>query len=114
MLHEMKINDSAFDRMNKGLKKREYRVNDEKRKKVRVGDVIEFHKISNMEEKILMNVKKIEYYKTLEEAVTLHFEEDFRDRYNDIGSAVNSFFERGYYNKKEIKKYGIVVFCINN
>ena len=35
MLHRMKINDNAFDRMKKGIKKREYRVNDEKRQLVR-------------------------------------------------------------------------------
>ena len=31
MLHVMKVNDNAFERMKKGLKKREYRVNDKKK-----------------------------------------------------------------------------------
>ena len=38
----MEVNDSAFERMKKGIKKREYRVNNEKRKQIRIGDVIEF------------------------------------------------------------------------
>lgn len=40
MIHIMKISDNAFERMKKGIKKREYRVNDEKRRLVRVGDII--------------------------------------------------------------------------
>ena len=32
----MKINDNAFQRMNNGLKVREYRINDDKRRKVKI------------------------------------------------------------------------------
>ena len=110
MLHKMKINDNAFDRMKKGSKKREYRVNDEKRQFIRCGDIIEFAKISNPEETIVMDVKNIENYITLEEAVSSHFDEDFSDRHNDIKSTVASFYEKGYYTEKEVQKDGIVVF----
>ena len=72
MLHRMKINDNAFDRMKKGIKKREYRVNDEKRQLVRCDDIIEFEKLSNPEETILMDVKGIEKFLTLEEAISSH------------------------------------------
>lgn len=112
MLHKMKINDSAFERMKKGIKKREYRVNDEKRKLVRCDDIIEFQSLSNPEETIQMDVKKIEKFKTLEEAIASHFEEDFSDRHKDIESAADSFYEKGYYTKEEIEKNGIVVFEI--
>ena len=40
MIHNMKINDSAF-----------------KRRKIQIGDIIEFHKISNPEDIIEMKVK---------------------------------------------------------
>lgn len=112
MKHIMKINDSAFERMKKGTKKREYRVNDEKRKQVRIGDIIEFQKISNQDEKILMDVKEIELYNSLEDAICSHFEEDFSNRHSDINSAINSFYEKGYYDKEEIDKNGMIVFKI--
>lgn len=112
MKHTMKINDNAFERMKKGTKKREYRVNDEKRQQIRVGDIIEFHKISNPEEKILMDVKCIDCFKSLEEAISSHFEEDFSDRHSDIESTVNSFYQKGYCNDEEIKDNGMVVFEI--
>lgn len=110
MIHVMKLNDNAFERMKKGIKKREYRINDEKRQQVRIGDVIEFHKISNPEEKIQMDVNAIKKYKYLEDAVKEHFEEDFSDRYANIESAVNSFYQRGYYTLSEVDEYGVVVF----
>lgn len=112
MIHTMKINDDAFERMKKGTKKREYRVNDEKRKLVRVGDIIEFQKTSNQEEKIKMEVKKINCFHSLNEAVSFHFDEDFSDRHSDIESAVNSFYQKGYCTKEEIEKLGMVVFTI--
>ena len=112
MLHRMKINDNAFERMKKGIKKREYRVNDEKRKLVRVGDIIEFQKISNQEEKIQMDVKDVNYFDSLNDAISLHFDEDFSDRHSDIESTVNSFYQKGYCTEEEIEKNGMVVFEI--
>lgn len=112
MLHRMKLNDSAFDRMKKGIKKREYRVNDEKRQLVRCDDVIEFEKLSNPEETILMDVKGVEKFATLEEAVSSHFDEDFSDRHTNVKSTVDSFYQKGYYTEDEIQKNGMVVFEI--
>ncbi len=114
MLHKMKLNDSAFERMKNKEKKREYRVNDEKRKLVRVGDIIEFSKLSNEEEKILMDVNNIENFNSLEDAISSHFEEDFSNRHPDFQSACNSFYQKGYYSKEEIKENGIVVFEVKN
>lgn len=112
MKHIMKINDSAFERMTNGTKIREYRVNDEKRKIVRIGDVIEFQKLSNPNEKILMDVKEIELYSSLEDAVSTHFDKDFSTRYIDVDSVVNSFYQNGYCQQTEIEKNGVVVFKI--
>ena len=106
----MKLNDNAFKRMKNGTKKREYRVTDEKRKLVRCDDVIEFQNLANPEEKILMDVKNIETYKTLEEAISEHFDEDFRDRHKDIKSTIDSFHK--YYTDEEIKENGMIVFEI--
>ncbi len=38
----MKLNAQAFERIKQGKKKREYRINDDKRKQVSVGDIIIF------------------------------------------------------------------------
>lgn len=110
--HQMKLNDNAFDRMKKGDKKREYRVNDEKRKKVKIGDIISFRKLPDLNEKLDMLVTGVHAYKDFKEAVTPYFDEDFSARHNDIDSLVESFYSKGYYNKDEVEKYGTVVFTL--
>lgn len=109
MKHIMHLNDSPFDRMKSGNKKREYRVNDEKRKLVRVGDVIEFHRMSDDEDILLMDVVNIEVYSSLEEAIEKHFDEDFKERHEDILSAVNTFLDKSYMSDEEINENGVVV-----
>lgn len=112
MKHVMKINNHAFEKMKKGIKKREYRVNDEKRQQVRIGDIIEFQNVSNPEEKILMDIKQVNYFKSLEDAISSHFEEDFSETNSNIESAVHSFYQKGYCSKEEVEKNGIVIFEI--
>lgn len=106
----MRLHESPFLRMKNGEKIREYRVNDEKRQQIRKGDVIEFRKYPEENETILMEVKEIEHYNTLEEAITAHFETDFQSRYSSISDVVKSF--QKFYTPEEIKKYGIVVYQV--
>lgn len=112
MQHTMKLNQNAFERMKQGIKRREYRVNDEKRQKIKVGDTIEFQKLPDLKEKILMDVEEIELYNTLEDAISSHFKDDFENRYTNINNTVNSFYKNGYCTKEEIKKYGMIVLKI--
>ncbi len=110
--HQMKLNANAFDRMKNGSKKREYRVNDEKRRKVKMGDIITFRKLPDLNEKLDMLVNDVQVYTDFKEAVTSYFDEDFSDRYDDINSLVESFYSKGYYDKDEVEKYGTVVFTL--
>jgi len=112
MIHNMKINDNAFQRMNNGTKVREYRINDEKRRKVQIGDIIEFHKISNPEDIIEMKVHDITTYATIKEAIKKYFDKDFSSRHKDIDSTVQSFYDRGFLTQEEEEKYGMVIFHI--
>ena len=50
MEHIMKLNAAIFEDVKSGKKRREYRLNDEKRKLVRVGDTIRFLKLPNLYE----------------------------------------------------------------
>ena len=111
-MHEMKLNSSAFDRMKNGIKKREYRVNDEKRRKVKRGDIITFRRLPNLDETLEMIVTKVEVFNNFKEAVMPYYEEDFSDRYKSIEELVESFYSRGYYDKDEVEKHGTVVFTL--
>mgnify|MGYP004553207513 FL=1 len=59
MEHIMKLFESDFDNLKSGKKKREYRLNDDKRKQVRIGDTIRFLKLPNLEEEFVVDVKNI-------------------------------------------------------
>ena len=48
MLHKMKLNESPFERIKNGTKTIEFRLYDEKRQQVKVGDQIEFSKLPNV------------------------------------------------------------------
>ena len=59
MLHKMKLNESPFERIKNGTKTIEFRLYDEKRQKIKVGDKIEFSKLPDLDEKILVEVLDI-------------------------------------------------------
>ena len=56
MIHQMKLNDDPFERIKNGTKTIEFRLYDEKRRKVKIGDKIEFSKLPDLQEKILVDV----------------------------------------------------------
>ena len=59
MLHKMKLNESPFDRIKNGTKTVEFRLYDEKRKQIKVGDQIEFSKLPDLQEKLLVDEEEI-------------------------------------------------------
>lgn len=69
LTHKLFLQQKYFDLIQKGLKTIELRLNDEKRKKIKVGDLIYFH--PNDEKENILNVKviKIHKSKTFEELI---------------------------------------------
>ena len=57
MEHTMKLYKSDFNDLKSGKKKREYRLNDDKRKLVRIGDTIRFLKLPNLDEEFVVDAK---------------------------------------------------------
>lgn len=74
MLHKMKLNKDPFERIKNGTKKVEFRLYDEKRKQIKVGDKIEFSKLPDLEEKLLVDV------------VELHREDKFENLFKRLYS----------------------------
>jgi ASC-1-like (ASCH) protein len=104
--HEMKLHTSPFEKIKSGAKTIELRLFDEKRQKIKVGDVITFTNNSNGE-KLRATVKKLHRFDT------------FADLYKslpllqcgytaeDVDQAHPSDMEQ-YYSVDEQKKYGVV------
>lgn len=76
MLHKMKLNESPFERVKNRTKTIEFRLYDEKRSQIEIGDKIEFTKLPESQEIIL--VEALELYK--EET----FEQLFRKFYTEM------------------------------
>ena len=101
MLHKMKLNESPFERIKNGTKTIEFRLFDEKRQQIKVGDQIEFSKLPDLKEKLLVDVSELYREET--------FEELFKKLYNDekeIKRKVESMYQ--YYSQDKEEKYGVI------
>lgn len=58
----MRLDEGPFERIKRGEKKIEFRVNDEKRRLVKVGDEIVFSKRPELKEKIHVKVTALEHF----------------------------------------------------
>ena len=101
MIHRMKLNENPFERIKNGTKTIEFRLYDEKRQQIKVGDKIEFLKLPDLQEKLLVDVIKL--YR--EDS----FENLFRKLYKDedeINRKTKSMYK--YYSPEKEKEYGVL------
>ena len=104
MKYDMKLNNSPYEKIKNGTKTIELRLNDEKRKQLKVNDIIEFTNRETLE-KMEVIVENIYYYPTFDELykhfdkVSLGYEE------NDVA---NSKDMEQYYTKEQQEKYGVL------
>lgn len=66
MLHKMKLNESPFEMIKNGTKTIEFRLYDKKRQGVKIGDKIEFSKLPDLQEKLLVDVLELYQEDTFE------------------------------------------------
>ena len=66
MLHKMKLNESPIEMIKNGTKTIEFRLYDEKRQGVKIGDKIEISKLPDLQEKLLVDVLELYQEDTFE------------------------------------------------
>ena len=66
MIHKMQLNESPFNKIKNGTKTVEFRLYDDKRKQIKVGDKIEFSKLPELQEKLVVEVIELYQDKTFE------------------------------------------------
>lgn len=101
MIHKMKLNESPFERIKNGTKTIEFRLYDEKTRQVKIGDKIEFSKLPDLHEKILVEVLDIYRSETFEKL----FKEIYTDE-EEIKRKTKSMYQ--YYSHEQEKEYGVV------
>ena len=103
MLHKMKLQEDPFERIKNGTKTVEFRLYDEKRRTIQIGDEIEFSKLPELQEKLL--VKGIDLYK--EESFEKLFKKVFvgedKEKIIEKAKSMNRF-----YTPEQEKEYGVV------
>lgn len=101
MIHKMKLQNEPFEEIKNGTKTVEFRLYDEKRRKVKIGDKIEFSKLPDLKEKILVQVLDIYVYDTFENL----FKKIYKDE-EEIKENVKLMYE--FYSKEKEKEFGVV------
>ena len=103
MLHKMKLQEDPFERIKNGTKTVEFRLYDEKRRTIQIGDEIEVSKLPELQEKLL--VKVIDLYK--EESFEKLFKKVFvgedKEKIIEKAKSMNRF-----YTPEQEKEYGVV------
>ena len=101
MIHKMKLNESPFERIKNGTKTIEFRLYDEKRQQIKIGDQIEFSKLPDLQEKLLVDVTELYREDTFENL----FRKLYTDKY-EINRRTKSMEQ--YYSHENEKKYGVL------
>ena len=106
MKYIMKLNPKYFEYIKNGTKRTEIRLNDEKRKNIKIGDEIVFLKEPELEEEITTQIVNIIVKRNFKELIrNLNVSE-----YSDKSESEEKFLKDLYrfYTKDQEEKYGVV------
>lgn len=111
MKHEMRLYAKQFEEVLSGKKRREYRLYDEKRRKIRVGDTIAF---SNMQTNEIVDatVTGVHIYKDFRTCYQAFWAEDFAGQYRTVEEAVAVTY-RDWWPRESERKYGCIILEIS-
>lgn len=100
------LDEDVFEVVEEGIKNVEVRINDEKRKKLHVGDKLIFLKRPLEKEKIVSEVIGLDYYDSFAELVK-HYDMERLYLGNYTKEEFLKLLER-FYSMEEQEKYGVV------
>ncbi len=106
MVYEMKLNKDPFERIEAGIKNMEFRLYDEKRRKLQLGDTIRFLKLPNQKEMIEVKIIGLLHYPSfLALFADISLE---KIGYQDKSPEEMAKSMRKIYSKEEEQKYGVL------
>ena len=107
MIHEMSLNSAPFEKIKDGEKSIEIRLYDEKRRGVKIGDVIIFSKLSEKTEKIRVEVVGLSIFKSFHDLFSNFEKSKFGHEQNlNIEEQINR--QREHYTEDEEQQYGVI------
>jgi len=110
MEHEMGLYEAPFNSMKSGRKKVEVRLNDEKRRKIKLEDKITFTKIPGEKESLTVEVTGLRKYPTFKEL----YENIPASDLDAIGDSIKQMVENTYqiYTVEQEEKWGVLAIDI--
>ena len=106
MTHEMKLQLKYYDYIKNGTKRIEIRLNDEKRKKIKIGDTIRFIKEPELTESFNVKVVGLLKYNSFEDMFKDFDISILSDKSMSKEELINVLEE--FYTKEKQKKYGVL------
>jgi ASC-1-like (ASCH) protein len=110
MKHSMRLYEKPFKSIQEGKKIVEVRLNDEKRQKLQIGDMIEFVKIPKTGEMLKVEVIELCRYDTFEEMYQAIPFDLFDCKGSTMEEMINETFE--IYTKEQEKQWGTLAIKI--
>lgn len=106
MEHILKLQAKYYDYIDKGTKRIELRLNDEKRQKIQVGDDIIFQKEPELKDIMKVNVVGLLHYDTFDNL----FNDFDIEKIADVSMAKNELKKvlEEFYTKEKQEKYGVL------
>lgn len=110
MKHNMGLYKTPFNSIKSGRKKVEVRLNDEKRRRINVGDTINFTKIPDSNETLTVEVIGLREFPTFKEMYKTIPASDF----DAVGGSIDEMVERTYriYTPEKEREWGTLAITI--
>lgn len=111
MEYTMRLTAAPFEKLRDGSKKIELRLYDEKRKKIKIGDIILFTSLKEPSETLMTRVVEIYTYASFDELYGELPLEDLGYTACEIGTASPKDMEQ-FYSAEEQAQFGVVAFLL--
>ena len=110
MIHQMGLYGEYFAAIKAGRKKIEVRLNDEKRRKIKIGDRIEFIKVPEQDETLQVQVIDLTTYETFQAM----YEDIPFDKFDCAGWTMEEMIEGTYeiYSPEQEQQWGVLAITI--
>lgn len=106
MEHKMRLHPKYYECMLNGTKRIEVRLNDEKRRLIKIGDTITFYKMPDEKESLSVKVIDLLHYDSFEELLNDYDISIVADKDDTKENLIKILGE--FYSKEEQDKYGIL------
>lgn len=110
MIHKMKLQSKYFDFMLRGTKRIEIRLNDEKRQLIKIGDIIEFERFSELNDSFKTRVVELIKYNNFDELVKDFDISILADKSMTKYELINELTQ--FYPEEKQQKYGVLAIRI--